>query len=162
MPDLELSGLVENGEGGGGAAHQHDDAEQRPAAIKAIRKLAEKRPEQAHRKQTEHGHHRHQKRRIRALVNDDPDRDGFQPAHGRNDEADVPQTPEVGLRGQLPKRRVAHAIAAAIFSADISTGKLVLAQGTTGKIEASATRSPWTPLTRPWLSTTAIGSSSRP
>ena len=49
-----------------------------------------------------------------------------------------------------------------IFSADISTGKLVLAHGTTGKIEASTTRRPWTPLTRPWLSTTAIGSSARP
>ena len=42
-----------------------------------------------------------------------------------------------------------HTIAAAIFSADISTGKLVLAHGTTGKIEASTTRRPWTALTRP-------------
>jgi hypothetical protein len=42
-----------------------------------------------------------------------------------------------------------HCIAAAIFSADIRVGKLVLAQGTTGKIEASTTRRPWTPLTRP-------------
>src|SRR6476620_9925628 len=33
-------------------------------------------------------------------------------------------------------------IAAAIFSADIRTGKLVLAPGTTGKIEASTTRRP--------------------
>jgi hypothetical protein len=35
-----------------------------------------------------------------------------------------------------------HCIASAIFSAVISTGKLVLAQGTTGKIEASTTRKP--------------------
>src|SRR5207237_1362836 len=42
------------------------------------------------------------------------------------------------------------------------TGKLVLAHGTTGKIEASITRSPCTPLTRPCVSTTAIGSSARP
>src|SRR5688500_11113051 len=53
-------------------------------------------------------------------------------------------------------------IAAEIFSADISVGKLVLAHGTTGKIEASTTRRPCTPLTRPWVSTTDIGSSGRP
>src|SRR5581483_7624351 len=48
-------------------------------------------------------------------------------------------------------RRIAwnHCMLAAIFSADISTGKFVLAHGTTGKIEASTTRKPWTPLTRP-------------
>src|ERR1700755_2281337 len=53
-------------------------------------------------------------------------------------------------------------IAAAIFSAAIRVGKLVLAHGTTGKIEASTTRKPCTPLTRPCVSTTAIGSSARP
>src|SRR5215475_624235 len=53
-------------------------------------------------------------------------------------------------------------IASAIFSAVISVGKLVLAQGTTGKIEASTTRRPCTPLTRPSVSTTVIGSSVLP
>src|SRR3979411_3040425 len=53
-------------------------------------------------------------------------------------------------------------MAAAIFSAAIRVGKLVLAHGTTGKIEASTTRKPCTPLTRPCVSTTAIGSSGRP
>ena len=38
----------------------------------------------------------------------------------------------------------------------------MLAQGTIGKIEASTTRRPCTPLTRPWVSTTDIGSSARP
>jgi hypothetical protein len=33
-----------------------------------------------------------------------------------------------------------HCIAAAIFSADIGTGKLVLAHGTTGKIEGVVSR----------------------
>src|SRR5215813_15038967 len=47
-------------------------------------------------------------------------------------------------------------IASAIFSAVISVGKLVLAQGTTGKIEASTTRKPSTPRTRPWGSVTAM------
>ena len=52
--------------------------------------------------------------------------------------------------------------ASAIFSAVIKVGKFVLAQGTTGNTEASTTRRPCTPLTRPWVSTTAIGSSARP
>src|SRR4029450_2674345 len=64
----------------------------------------------------------------------------------------------IGHRAEIARD---HCIAAAIFSADIRTGKLVLAHGTTGKIEASTTRRPWTPLTRPWLSTTAMGSSAR-
>jgi hypothetical protein len=40
-------------------------------------------------------------------------------------------------------------IASAIFSAVIKVGKLVLAHGTTGNSEASTTRSPPTPRTRP-------------
>src|SRR5438445_12970405 len=72
------------------------------------------------------------------------------------------------LRNSISVRRLAglsdvvHSIVSTIFSAAIRVGKLVLAHGTTGKIEASTTRKPWTPLTRPWLSTTAIGSSTRP
>src|SRR5215471_9982287 len=66
------------------------------------------------------------------------------------------------IRHSLFPFAFAHCIASAIFSAVMSTGKLVLAHGTTGKIEASTTRKPCTPLTRPWVSTTAIGSSSRP
>ena len=53
-------------------------------------------------------------------------------------------------------------MASAHFSAVISTGKFVLAHGTTGKIEASTTRSPSTARTRPAGSVTAIGSSSLP
>src|SRR5262245_29223943 len=53
-------------------------------------------------------------------------------------------------------------IAAEIFSAVMSVGKLVLAQGTTGNTEASTTRRLCTPLTRPWVSTTDLGSSGRP
>ena len=56
----------------------------------------------------------------------------------------------------------AATIASAIFSAVISVGKFVLAHGTTGKIDASTARSPCTPLTRPCVSTTVIGSSARP
>ena len=41
-------------------------------------------------------------------------------------------------------------------------GKLVLAHGTLGMIEASATRKPWTPSTRADASVTASGSSARP
>src|ERR1700761_842541 len=55
-----------------------------------------------------------------------------------------------------------HELHCIIASALIRVGKLVLAQGTTGKIEASTTRRPWMPLTRPCVSTTDIGSSSRP
>src|SRR5258705_9515408 len=65
-------------------------------------------------------------------------------------------TPRVGLH------HIVHCMASAIFSAAIRVGKLVLAHGTTGKIEASTTRKPCTPLTRPCVSTTAIGSSGRP
>src|SRR6516225_10494947 len=54
----------------------------------------------------------------------------------------------------------AASIASAIFSAVIKVGKLVLAPGTTGNSDASTTRKPPTPRTRPWLSVTAIGSSS--
>ena len=43
----------------------------------------------------------------------------------------------------------AASIASAIFSAVIRVGKLVLAQGTAGKSEASTTRRPLTPRTRP-------------
>ena len=58
-----------------------------------------------------------------------------------------------------PYNLVHCSIVSAIFSAVISIGKFVLAHGTTGKIEASTTRRPCTPLTRPCVSTTAIGSS---
>ena len=95
----------------GGAAHQQHDDEQRRRAIKAFRKRAEKHPEETHRQQTEHGHHRDQKRRIGALVDHNPDRDGFHPAHGGDDQADIPQTPEVRRLDHPPERRVAHAIA---------------------------------------------------
>src|SRR6202158_2911913 len=44
---------------------------------------------------------------------------------------------------------VVHCMASAIFSAAIRVGKLVLAHGTTGKIQASTTRKPCTPFTRP-------------
>ena len=49
--------------------------------------------------------------------------------------------------GALPKRQ--FKMASAIFSAAISVGKFVLAHGTSGKIEASTTRKPSTPRTRP-------------
>ena len=55
-----------------------------------FRKRAEEYSEQAHRKQAEHGHHRDQKRRIGALVDHNPDRDGLHPAHGGDDQADIP------------------------------------------------------------------------
>src|SRR3954462_7986471 len=61
----------------------------------------------------------------------------------------------------LPPQRPAK-MASAIFSAVIRTGKLVLAQGTCGNTEASTTRNPPTPRTRPAGSVTAIGSSSDP
>ena len=111
MPDLELSGPVQNCEDRRGDGHDKHDDEESSAAIKAFRKRAEKHPEETHRKQTEHGHHRDQKRRIGALVDDDPDRDGFQPAHGGDDQADIPQAPEVRCPDHPPERRVAHAIA---------------------------------------------------
>src|SRR6516165_5385822 len=56
----------------------------------------------------------------------------------------------------------AASIASAIFSAVIKVGKLVSAQGTTGNTDASTTRRPPTPRTLPWVSVTAIGSSSDP
>src|SRR6516165_11858445 len=56
----------------------------------------------------------------------------------------------------------AASIASAIFSAVIKVGKLVSAQGTTGNSDASTTRRPPTPRTLPWVSVTAIGSSSDP
>jgi hypothetical protein len=70
LPNLELSGPVQKCEDRRSATHQKHDDEERSSAIKAFGKRAEKKLEQAHRKQTEHGHHRDQKRRIGALVDD--------------------------------------------------------------------------------------------
>ncbi len=53
-------------------------------------------------------------------------------------------------------------MASATFSAVIMVGKFVLAHGTTGKIEASHTRSPSRPYTRPAGLVTAIGSVGAP
>jgi hypothetical protein len=112
MPDFELSGPGQNREDRRSAAHQQHDDKQGPGAIKAFGKRAQKHPEQPHRKQTEQRHHRDQERRIGALVDDNSDRDGLQPAHGGDDQADIPQTPEVRRTGRdhPPERRVAHAI----------------------------------------------------
>jgi hypothetical protein len=41
---------------------------------------------------------------------DDPDNDGFQPAHGGDDQADIPQAPEVRGLDDPPERRVFHGI----------------------------------------------------
>src|ERR1700724_2653882 len=73
--------------------------------------------------------------------------------------SNVPDSPRLALAGF---HDLIHCMASAIFSAAIRVGKLVLAHGTTGQIEASTTRKPCTPLTRPCVSTTAIGSSGRP
>src|SRR5258705_4286457 len=62
-------------------------------------------------------------------------------------------TPRAGIH------HIVHCMVSAIFSAAIRVGKLVLAHATTGKIEASTTRKPCTPLTRPCVPTTATGSS---
>src|SRR5262249_28253673 len=48
------------------------------------------------------------------------------------------------------------------FSAAMSTGIWVTPEGTLGKIEASTTRRPCTPCTRPFESTTEPRSSARP
>jgi hypothetical protein len=113
MPDLELSGPSRIARDRRGSGHHQYDNEESSSAIKAFGKRAEKHPEETHGKQPEHGHHRDQKRRIGALVDDNSNRDGFQPAHGGDDRADIPQTPEVGRTGfdHPPERRVAHAIA---------------------------------------------------
>ena len=42
----------------------------------------------------------------------------------------------------------------AAFSASMIVGALMLPRTSTGITEASTTRSPWTPSTRSWLSTT--------
>ncbi len=56
---------------------------------------------------------------------------------------------------------LAHALSsrmrAAIRSPTIMVGRLVLAQGTLGKIEASQTRNPSTPITLPFASTNCHG-----
>jgi hypothetical protein len=80
LPNLELSGPVQKCEDRRSATHQKHDDEERSSAIKAFGNRAEKHREQAHRKQTEHGHHRDQKRRIGALLDDNSDRNGFHPA----------------------------------------------------------------------------------
>jgi hypothetical protein len=55
------------------------------------------------------------------------------------------------LRRYAPRNDIhaAASIASAIFSAVIRVGKLVLAHGTAGNSEASTTRRPLTPRTRP-------------
>jgi hypothetical protein len=50
MPDLELSGQIQNGEHSRCAAHEQHDHEQGSAAIKTFRECAEKNPEETHRK----------------------------------------------------------------------------------------------------------------
>ena len=66
---------------------------------------------------------------------------------------DARDRPSRLLRRFAPRNDVAEihcaTIASAIFSAVIKVGKLVLAHGTTGNSEASTTRSPPTPRTRP-------------
>ena len=70
----------------------------------------------------------------------------------------APVAEAVGARGNYEA-----IITSAIFSALMSTGKLVLALGTRGKIEASTTRRPlMPPRTRPCVSVTAMGSPSAP
>src|SRR6185312_4977695 len=87
------------------------------------------------------------------------------------DGGDVAELPAVGQLDPVRDHAIArlsgaqndaHDMVLAIFSAVMKVGKLVLAQGTIGKIEASTTRRPCTPLTRPCVSVTAIGSSARP
>ena len=52
-------------------------------------------------------------------------------------------------KAHMPSGQAVASIASAIFSAVIKVGKLVLAQGTVGNSDASTTRNPLTPRTRP-------------
>src|SRR5260370_38098671 len=61
-----------------------------------------------------------------------------------------------------PRSGYVCVIAAEIFSAVISFGKFVLAQGPTGKTEASTRRRPCTPRTRPSAPPPPLGPSRRP
>ena len=66
-------------------------------------------------------------------------------------------------RGNLCRGAAAQPlIAAEIFSATMMVGMLVLARGTVGMIEASTTRRPSKPRTRPTRSTTASRSVEAP
>ncbi len=91
---------------------------------------AEKDAEQTHRKQPQHGHHRDQKSRIGALVDDNADRDGFQPAHGGDHQADIPQAPEVRGLDDPPERRASHGIASSFGDCLPLTLALLAARGT--------------------------------
>lgn len=55
-----------------------------------------------------------------------------------------------------------HILLRAMRSASIMVGKPVATDGTSGQIDAWTTRNPAIPRTRPWLSTTAVGSPSTP
>ena len=112
MPDLKRAGPGEDRQTGGGAAHEEDDANQGLSPVEPFRERSEKGAEQTHRQQPQqHDHHRDQKRRAGALIDDDADRDRFQPPHGEDDKAHEPEAPEIRLAraDHPPERRVGHA-----------------------------------------------------
>ena len=80
-------------------ASSADHAGERQPPVEPLGEGAEEGAEQAHRQQAQHGDHGDDEGRAGLLVDDDAHDDRLQPAHGRDDHADVPQPPVVGRDG---------------------------------------------------------------
>jgi hypothetical protein len=107
LPNLELSGPAQKCEDRRSATHQKHDDEERSSAIKRSASAPRKNPNRPI------GSRRSmviiETRNAGALVDDNSDRNGFHPAHGSDDQADIPQEPEVRRTGldHPPERRAA-------------------------------------------------------
>jgi hypothetical protein len=105
--NLELSGPAQKCEDRRSATHQKHDDEERSSAIKRSASAPRKNPNRPI------GSRRSmviiETRNAGALVDDNSDRNSFHPAHGSDDQADIPQEPEVRRTGldHPPERRAA-------------------------------------------------------
>ena len=99
VPDFQGSREGDDGEQGRGDHHEADDAGQGQAAVEPFGEGPEEGAEKAHRNEAEHRDHGNDQGGAGLLIDDDAHGNRFQPAHGGDDEADVPQAPEIHRTG---------------------------------------------------------------